>query len=523
MTDPFRALGRRDLLLLAGAGVAGAALPGRLHAQTPRVLVIASGQDFPNLDPHTATGYAPAFFMRNVYDPLLRISGNPPRPVPGLARSWDGSADGMTHEFHLDPAARFHSGAPVTAEDVVYSFARALRLAKGNSWMLRGILTPGGLDAVDPATVRITLAAPFAAFLQVLPWFPVVEKAAVEAHLGEDDGQSWLMTQTAGSGPFALQQARPGALYRFVRAPTAWQGGGGNLDGVIWRIAREGATERLLLQRGEIHVALDLTSEDMDALEGAPGVVRVIEPEYRTFTIKMNTRRGPLADINMRRAISHALDYDALRDTAGYADLMVGPLPLGILGHDPDLAVPRHDPDAARAHLARTATPEGGISLKIVYSANLEQQRRYALVLLDSLRALNITLEIQPMRWPEMVAACASPDTLPDFFPVYQTANYGDPDNFAYAAYHSASNGNWQNPVFADPEVDRLIEAGGTETDIDTRKAIYGDFQRKVVADAPDLFGVQERRKLGLRDAVRGHVFTPVAANAIECWPLSLV
>jgi hypothetical protein len=64
------------------------------------------------------------------------------------------------------------------------------------------------------------------------------------------------------------------------------------------------------------------------------------------------------------------------------------------------------------------------------------------------------------MIWPDMVAACRSPETFPDLFPVYQTANYGDPDNIAFAAYHSSRNGNWQNAVYKNPEVDRADRAG---------------------------------------------------------------
>ncbi len=153
---------------------------------------------------------------------------------------------------------------------------------------------------------------------------------------------------------------------------------------------------------------------------------------------------------------------------------------------------------------------------------NISFKRRWALIMLDSLKQLNIDLEIQPMSWPDMVAACKSPETFPDLFPVYQTANYGDPDNIAFAAYHSSRNGGWQNPVYKSPEVDALIEAGRAETDTARRIAIYGDFQRKVIADAPDIFGVLERRKLGMRDSVKNYTFTPVASNAIEAWPLSL-
>jgi peptide/nickel transport system substrate-binding protein len=158
----------------------------------------------------------------------------------------------------------------------------------------------------------------------------------------------------------------------------------------------------------------------------------------------------------------------------------------------------------------------------MVYVSGLEQQRRFALILLDSLKQLNIDLEIKPMVWPDMVAACAKPETFPDFFPVYQTANYGDPDNIAFAAYHSSRNGNWQNAVYANPEVDALIERGRSEPNERNRVAIYQQMQEKVVADAPDIFGVLERRKLGLRDNVKGFKFVPVASNAIDCFDLSL-
>jgi peptide/nickel transport system substrate-binding protein len=142
--------------------------------------------------------------------------------------------------------------------------------------------------------------------------------------------------------------------------------------------------------------------------------------------------------------------------------------------------------------------------------------------MLDSLKQLNIELDIKPMIWPDMVAACASPQTFPDLFPVYQTANYGDPDNIAFAAYHSSRNGNWQNAVYANPEVDALIERGRTESDEGKRIAIYREMQQKVMADAPDIFGVLEKRKLALRDNVKGFNFVPVASNAIECFGLSL-
>lgn len=516
-------LTRRQMLAGTAASMAAATLGGpAAEAQAKRVLIMVSNQDIPNFDPHIATGYSSSMLLRNTYDSLVRVEGNPPKPVPHLAASWTVSDDGLEYVFKLDPAAKFHDGSPVTAEAVQYSFNRLIRLNKGNAWMIAGIVDEKSVQPVDAQTVKIRLVKPFVAFLQVLPWVWVVNPKDVEANKGADDGQTFLRTTIAGSGAFRVRRAEAGNLYEFERVQDGWKKGGGNLTGAIWKITRETATQRLMIGRGEAHIAVDLTSEDMDALKGRPGVVSVIEPEYRTFSIKMNTKHGPLADLNLRKAISHAFNYQAMLDAAGYAKLMTGPLPDGIFGHDPSLAVPRTDLDKAKEYLAKSSVPNGGIKLVMYHVSGLDQQRRWGLVLLDSLKKLGIELDIKPMIWPDMVAATRSPQTCPDFFPVYQTANYGDPDNIAFAAYHSSRNGNWQNPVYANPKVDDLIMAARAETDEAKRKALYLEFQKQVVEDAPDIFGVLETRKLAMRTEVQNFQFTPVASNAVELFALSL-
>ena len=519
-------LTRRSVVV--GAGVV-ASLPalgsGRpASAQgSKKILIIASNQDIPNFDPHVASGYSAAMLLRNTYDSLVRAEGNPPNPVPHLASSWTISPDGTEYAFKLDPAARFHDGSPVSGEAVRYSFNRALRLGKGNSWMIAGIVDQNSVSAPDAGTVKIKLLKPFTAFLQVLPWIWVVNPALVEANLGSDDGQNYLRTNVAASGAFRVRRAEAGNLYEFERMPNAWKSGGGNLTGAIWKIVRETSSQRLMLQRGEAHIAVDLTAEDMDALKDKPGVVEIVEPEYRTFSIKMNTRHGPFTDLNLRKAVSYAVNYQALLEAdGGYADLMKGPLPPGILGFDPDIEVYRTDMAKAKEFLGKSSSAAGGVKLSYDYVSGLDQERRFGLVLLDAVKQLGLDLEIKAKIWPDLVAQCSKPETTPDFFPVYQTANYGDPDNIANAAYGSSRNGSWQNPVYSSPAVDKLIEQGRSEMDEMKRKAIYAEFQKAVVADAPDIFGVLEKRKLAMRSEVKNFTFTPVASNAIELFPLSL-
>lgn len=515
-------LNKRQFLMGTAGVAAAAALPGwSAQAAGKKIMVLASTVDIPNFDPHVATGYAPQWLFRNTYDALVRVVGTPPVAAPGLAKSWTQSPDGMTYTFELDPAAKFHEGTPVTARDVEYSFARLLRLKKGPAWMVAGILDETSVKASGDMTVTMTLKKPFSPLLSVLPWMFIVNSRLVEANLGADDCQAWLLANIAGSGAFKMGRAKPGDLYELIRIENDWHKGG-NITAAIWKIVREAATTRLMLQRGEVHCALDMFAEDMDALKNVPGVVRIMEPDYRSFSIKMNTVKGPLADKNLRKAISYAYNYQAMLDASGPAQLMQGPLPTGMFGFDPDLKVYRQDMDKAKEYLAKSAYKDGGITLSIMHAAGYENQKRWAMILLEALKSLNISLDIKPMVWPDIVAMAKSPDTMTDFYSIFESANYADPDNTAYAGYHSARNGQWQNPVYKNPEVDCLIDEARTEVDPEKRKAFYKSFQEVVVDDAPDIFGVLELRKMAMRDNVKDFVFCPVAANTLEVWPLSL-
>lgn len=505
---------------LAATAFAGA-LPLPVRAAGRNILVLASTVDIPNFDPHTATGYAPQWLFRNTYDPLVRVVGTPPTPAPGLAKSWSASEDGLTYTFELDPAAKFHDGTQVTAKDVAYSFARLLRLKQGPAWMVSGILDENSVTAEGDGTVVMRLNKPFAPLLSVLPWMFVVNSAEVEANLGTDDGQSYLMGNIAGSGAFKMGRVMPGDRYELMRVENDWHQGG-NLDGAIWKIVRESSTARLMLARGEIQIALDMFAEDMESIKDTPNVVRIMEPDYRSFTIKMNVGHGPLMDKNLRKAVSYAYNYDAMLNSSGPAELMHGPLPPGMFGYAPDLEVYRQDIAKAKEYLAKSAYADGGITLSIHHAAGYENQRRWALIMLESLQPLNINVDIRAMVWPDVVAMVKSPETTTDFFSIFQSPNYGDPDNTAFAAYHSSRNGQWQNPTYANPEVDAVIEAARSEIDQEKRAALYRKFQELVIEDAPDVFGVMELRKFAMRDNVLGYEFCPVSANTMEIWPLSL-
>lgn len=153
---------RRNFLSTAVSAAALASMPLESFAAGRKILIMASSVDIPNFDPHVATGYAPAMLFRNTYDALVRVVGTPPKIEPGLATSWTVSDDQKRYEFKLDTDARFQDGTPVTAEAVVYSFKRIVKLKRGPSWMIAGIVDADSVKAVDVNTVAFDLKAPFA-------------------------------------------------------------------------------------------------------------------------------------------------------------------------------------------------------------------------------------------------------------------------------------------------------------------------------------------------------------------------
>lgn len=489
------------------------------------ILVIGSGQDVSNLDPHTGYDYAIRAIQRNVYDALFKYVGPEAKIVPWLAESYEASPDARTYTIKLDKRAKFQNGDPVDAEAVKYSFNRMLKHKKGISWMFTGVMDENSVQVVDPHTVKITLTKPFAPFISTLPWLWIVNPKEVKAHeKNGDDGQDWLKDHSAGSGPFKIKRWEPGTLYELERDPNYWRGWGDQyLDGVIWKIIRESQSQKLALQKGEIHFALNLSPEDFDQIKSDSNVVTVEYPGFRGFYIKFNTQKGPTADVHVRRAISYAMDYEAMiKATNGHAQLLHGPIPTSVAFHDPKIEVYRKNLEKAKAELAKSQYPNGGFELEYVHVTGLEVTRQHGLILMDALKPLNINVKITAMVWPDIVARAKSPDTQPAMYAVYQTANYNDPDNAVFPAYHSSQYGTWSAGTYKNPEVDKLIDKARGTVDKKERQEAYSQLQKLLVEDAPDIFGTQETVIFAHRKELGGYVFTPLASNAFDFYPLYL-
>lgn len=517
------------MLGLAAALLSSAALPAAAFERVGdrKVIVFGGRQQVPVLDPHQRYDWSIRMMQQSVYDALAKYVGNPAKVEPWLAEKWEASPDAKTWTFHLVKNAKFHNGDPVDAEAVRYSFERGLKLNKGVAWMLKDVLDPSGIEVVDAHTVRFNLKSSYAPFISWIPWWYVVNPKQVKANEVDGDyGQKWLTENEAGSGPFTTKRWEQNVLYELVAVDNYWkgwpQGEKNRPAGVIYKIIREPAAQKAAVQRGEVDIVEGLTPDDYDQIKNAKGLVVQNHTGMTTFGIKFNTQTGPTKDINLRKAIAYAVDYDSfVKVYNGAATLETSPFPQGMQGHVDVEGRPKYDLAKAKEFLAKSAYPSGGIELDYYHVAGLEEARRIGLVLLDNLSKLNIKVNVVPEQWPNMVAKGSKPDTAPNMTSVFVTPISTDPDAVAYQYHRNAWGQYFAMSHYDNAEVNALIDKARTLGKWEERAPLYAEIQKKIVADQPEIFGVIQNRRWAHRDYLKGFAFSPVRfTGEVDLYPL---
>ncbi|MEP4196466.1 MAG: ABC transporter substrate-binding protein [Aliishimia sp.] len=477
-------------------------------------MVIAGRQEVGHLDPAQKYDVAIRMMLQGLYDGLVKYEGNPAEIKPWLADSWSTSDDGLVWTFKLNPSATFHDGSPVDADAVVYSFQRTMEINEGPAWMLDGFVNPDNVKAVDATTVEFTLDRPYAAFLSFLPWWYVVNPAVIEANKGDDFGKSYLLENAAGSGPYKLERFESGSSYAVSRNEDYWKGfpyENDRMGGVIYRLVRESSAQRAALIKGEADLVTGLGPEERTALMDNDDVLVSTLPSLTSFGLKMNTKNGITADVNIRKALAFAYDYESFTQILnGEGKLQTSPFTDAIKGYTPIADMPTRDIAKAKEYLAKTEYPDGGFEVDYVYVEGFELERQMGLSMIDAFRDINVTVKMIPATWPNMVAMGSDVETSPDLLAIFTTPVSTDPDAVAIQ-YHPASHGKYFGSHFLDdPELVALIEAARNETDWAKREPMYHEIQQKIVDLQPEIFGMMRNRGTTHRKWVKGYADSPI-------------
>ncbi len=478
---------------LAMLGLASGLAATAQSASAASRFVFANESDYDTMDPHAAFDVGRVAVRLNIYDGLMRWQKNPAKLEPWLAESHTISPDGLKYTFKMRKGVKFHDGSEVKATDVVYSMDRILALGKGAAALFKTMIAPGNSKALDDYTVEFTLLKPSAIFLATVPEIHVVnEKLVKKNEVNNDRGEAWLSKNDAGSGAYKITQFDPAVGFVAERFPGHFKGWGPKfIDEIEFRVVKDTNTRVLGLIKGDYNgIGGYLQTDQLKKLE-ASGTAKVLEAEsMRVMMMQFNTTRAPFTDVNVRRALNQAFDYDGFNKDilGGLVERNPTPIPNTMWGVPKDVKGYSYDLEAAKANLAKAAAKVDR-PLDIVYLTGFAQSEQAAQLYQNGLQKIGIQSKVIGTPWPTVIEKVKTPETAPDIVVYWISTYYADPHNWIGEMFHSSSAGTFKNAHhYKNPKVDALLDKALLSTDQAERAKLYEEVTRIVVDDAPGLW-----------------------------------
>ncbi|WP_109466113.1 ABC transporter substrate-binding protein [Albibacillus kandeliae] len=455
-------------------------------------LVVAVGSNIRTMNSAVQSGIATGFPGAQIFASPLRYDEDW-TPQPYLAESWETSADGLHVTLHLVHNAKFHDGVPITSKDVAFS----VKMIKENHPFKAMFAPVESVDTPDDYTAVLNLSQPHPALMLAMSGQLM---SIIPEHI-YGDGQDIKthprnIENVVGSGPFKLTEFKNGEYFVLEKFDDFFIDGRPYLDKIVARIITDPAARAIAYENGEVQ---------MGSFETIPRIVnRLKKVDGLTVTDKgfgaigpidwlaINTAKGPLQDVKVRKAIAYAVDKQFILKA-----LMLGTATDAHTGihpdspfYEPDVETYDLDLDKANALLDEAGFPMQGdkrFDLTIDYGwAEAKPQVEYVKA---ALKKVGIEVTVRASAdFPTWAKRMGEGDFDLSWDAVY---NWGDPVIGVHRTYLSSNIGKgvWSNTQnYSNARVDELLEMAGKETDPEKRKALYSEFQKIVADEVPIYF-----------------------------------
>jgi peptide/nickel transport system substrate-binding protein len=334
--------------MLAGVSLA-VILTGALtaaEAATPKDTVVMAKQidDIISLDPAESFEFSGSEAVGNIYDRLLSYDFKDVSIIKGqVAESWAVAEDGLTYTFKIRKGMKFHSGNPVTAADAAYSLHRAVALNKSPAFILTqfGFTKDNMADRIrapDAETLLIRVEKPVAPsffyYCLTATVSSVVDSKLVQTKdVNGDFGNEFLKTNSAASGAYVLRSWKAKESYTLDANDSYWAGKPKNKRVVVRHIA-EAATQRLMLEKGDVDYARNLEKDQINGLASNKSVVMDTGVKGSLMYLGLNQKNPILAKPDVRQALKMLVDYKSIEENIlkGTRTTHQAFLPKGFLG-----------------------------------------------------------------------------------------------------------------------------------------------------------------------------------------------
>ncbi|OLP58104.1 peptide ABC transporter substrate-binding protein [Xaviernesmea oryzae] len=442
---------------------------------------------------------------RTVYNRLVEFKHGGTEIEPGLAESWQVSADGTVYTFKLRKGVKFQTTdfftptRELNADDVIFSFERQYKAdnawnkyVAGASWeYLTGMGFPElikSIDKVDDLTVKFVLNKPEAPFLANLGMdFASIMSKEYADKLQADGKMELLNQQPLGTGPFAFVAYQPDAAIRYKANPDYWHGKE-KIDDLVFAITTDAAVRAQKLKAGECHVMPYPNAADVDELKKDPNLTVIEQEGLNVAYLAYNTTQAPFDKPEVRKALNMAVNKQAIVDAVfqGAAKVAKNPIPPIMWGYNNAVEDDKYDPEAAKKML--TDAGVSGLKMKIwampVSRPYMLNARRAAELMQSDLAKIGVEVEIVSYEWAEYLKL-SKEKTRDGAVILGWTGDNGDPDNFLDTLLGCNAVGGNNRSQWCSKEFDDLVKKAKVTSDIAERTKLYEQAQVVFKREAP--------------------------------------
>ena len=453
-----------------------------------------------SFDPAMTDSYVDHVAHSPVFGTLVELKRGTDQLIPGLATRWTISPDGLAYTFELRRGVTWHTvdGFKPTrefnADDVLFTFNRMLNrdsaFAKAFPSVSPYVLSLGWekqirkLEKLGDYQVRFTLAERDASFLSALGFmFAMIQSAELGNQLLKAGTPQRIAQMPVGTGPFQFKSFRADSVIRYVKHPTWWRKDERpRADQLVFAVTPDASVRAQRLKRDECDIAAPVGPAELADLQRDPAIKLATAPGMNIGYLAYNTRRPPLAKVEVRRALDMAIDKAAIiRAVYGDAGTLArSNVPAANWAHDDTLKPTPYDPAQAKALLQKAGVLPLNLTLwamPVVRNYNPNGQRMAQMIQADWAK-VGVTARIVTYEWGEYLRRIDAGE--------HDTALSGwnsDPEpanTFGQLGCHANSGTWWCNPAY-----DQLLAEARQALTREERKPIYAKAQRIVMQELP--------------------------------------
>ena len=440
----------------------------------------------PQIDPGVASDLGAATVMINIYDPLV-MPKQDGSIEPWIAKEWSVSDDGLTWTFVLRDDVTFHSGNPLTADDVVYTMQRLLDMGEGFGYLFKS--TVKEVKAVDDTTVQFVCNQPSGTLPSALVRLYVLDSKLVQENYADGDyggngdyGKAFLLENDAGSGPYTVKEYAANAYVLCEQYPEYWAGLDENCPEQFKAIgSNEAVTVKTMLERKELELSDEYQSaETIEALSKMDGIGIINNNCGDVIYLLLNNAKAPTDDVHVRKALAYMLDYDAVCNdifpNSKKADSIISS---SLLGHkkmnDYSFNIEKAKEEIAQSKYADNIAD---YPIEVCWVAETPDREKLALLIQAVAAEVGVTVDVVKTPWASVIENSASPETTPNVTTTWFAGDYAEAGSVFDSALHSKNSGSWMNCCWIEDEtMDAMIDDAMATINDEERIKKYEEIQ----------------------------------------------